>query len=336
MFDYLRNLTKSAAEKQQETLNAYLDDALSPQKRQLFEQQMAADADLRREVEQRQALQMQLREMPRRRVPRNFTLGTAVYGRPQRQPLFQFYPAMRAATVLTAFFFVLAIGAELFLTGQGGRAEMSAPAQDIALMVEEPMEEALPELAAEAPVAAEVVEVTRVVTETVVEESAAVEIAAEEAAEEAAVEGEAETMAAEAADMAEAPLPAAEEPPGGTTTDDEAATDTAEMVGGAAGPESEMMPTPSPASTLAAPVDATQSTVPRPEAEATVVERAVTAVPTSQSETAANSTKIEATAVPLPPQVTREPISSLRWLQIGLGVLLVVLGTAVFYVRRQS
>jgi hypothetical protein len=87
--------------------------------------------------------------------------------------------------------------------------------------------------------------------------------------------------------------------------------------------------------TAQAAVDATKSTVPRPEAETVTGERAMTAVPTAQPEAVTEAVVIEATAVPSPTP-TRAPISGLRWLQIGLGVLLVVLVTAVFYVRRQT
>ena len=322
MFDYLRNLTKSAGEKQQEALNAYLDDALSPNERQQFEQQLAADADLRQAVEQRRALQMQMRQMPRRRVPRNFTLDPAVYGRPQRQPLFQLYPAMRVATVLTAFFFLLAISAELFLPG-GGSAVMSGVSQDVAMVAEEAMEEtAVEATGVEAPSAAQDVEVTRVVSETVVEEGEAVMVEAAPM-----LEAPAEEPMAETADFAEEEAMPAE---------DTAANVAAEIAGGA---EQELaatapLPTPTPAATLTAPaVDATKSTLPRPEAETITSERAMTAVPAPQKEAVGGA--IEATAVPSPPTST-QPVNGLRLLQIGLGVLLVLLGTAVFYVRRQT
>ncbi|MCB0016101.1 MAG: zf-HC2 domain-containing protein, partial [Anaerolineales bacterium] len=51
MFDWIRNLTKSAAEKQQELLTAYVDDELTPAERQRFEQMMAGDELLRAEME---------------------------------------------------------------------------------------------------------------------------------------------------------------------------------------------------------------------------------------------------------------------------------------------
>ena len=320
MFDFLRNLTKSVEEKQQEALNAYLDDALSPQERRQFEQLLARDADLRLEFEQRQALQMQLRQMPRRRVPRNFTLDPAVYGRPQRQPLFEFYPVMRAATVLTAIFFILALGADLFLGGPGG---LASP-QGVALMVEETTSET----AVEAPAAAPVAEVTRVVTESYAGE-----------AESAAVEAAPLMEAPAAEEMVESTASAAATPPPQTTDTMTTADDTVEAGGEAAQEPAAIapLPTSTPAATLAAPaaVDATKSTVPRPEAETVTGERVVTAAPTAQPEAVGQAVVIEPTAVPAP-LTTRQPISGLRWLQIGLGVLLVVLGTAVFYVRRQT
>lgn len=331
MFDYLRNLTKSAEEKQQEALNAYLDDALAPQERQQFEQLLTRDVDLRQAVEQRRALQMQMRQMPRRRVPRNFTLDPAVYGRPQRQPLFQLYPAMRVATVLTAFFFILAIGAELFLPGQGRMS--GAPEQDVAMVAEEALDEAS-ETAVEAPLAAQAVEVTRVVTETIVEEGEPAPLAEDTTAVEEMMEAPAEEAMADVAEYAveEEALPAEASPIPqiDTTTSAAEAGDAAAQEPAAAAP----LPTPSPAPTLTAPaVDATKSTIPRPEAETITSERAMTSVPTSQTEVVGGA--IEATAVPTPP-VAEQPVNGLRLLQIGLGVLLVLLVTAVFYVRRQT
>jgi anti-sigma factor RsiW len=341
MFDFLRNWTKSAEEKQQEALNAYLDDALSAQERQQFEKLLADDADLRQEVEQRQALQTQMRQMPRRRVPRNFTLDPAVYGRPQRQPLFQLYPAMRVAAVLTAFFLILAVGSELFLVGQGGAQLESAPAQDIAMMEEEAVEESAAEIPLAAPVEA-VVEVTRVVTEVVVEEGESVETIVEaEMAQEVPAEEMAEEEMAEAAEFAveEEARPAAEEPEAAEPSEqsDDTATDAADATGGAdlqltaTAPPS--TPSPAPTLTASATIDATKSTVPRPETETVTGERAF---PTEPPQLQDGDEMIAATAVPTRVASDREPISGLRWLQIGLGVLLIVLVTAVVYVRRQA
>ncbi len=338
MFDYLRNLTKSAEEKQQEALNAYLDDSLSPQARQQFEHLLAQDPALQLEVEQRRALKVQMRQMPRRRVPRNFTLDPAVYGRPQRQPLFQLYPAMRTAAVLTAFFFILAVAADLFMVDQGDMTFSNA-APDVAMV--------------------EAVEVTRVVTETVVEEGETVEVTrvvseevvVEEMAAPAAVEMAEEPMAEEAApaeemlaaEAPEAEEPAAEEPQPAADTANESLPESTKATGeadaGAAANEdaaraTTAVPTPSPVPTS---VIATKSTVPRPATETVVPDRAATAVPTAQdADMLADDGQAVATAVATPTTETQSPITGLRWVQIGLGALFIVFTLAVLYVRRQS
>ena len=108
MFDFMRD----GGGRQQEAIDAYLDNALTPAERARFEAQMAADSRLRAEVEQLSLLRLQLRAMPRRRVPRSFALNPAAYSRPKAQPLLQLYPALRGATALSAFLliFVLALG----------------------------------------------------------------------------------------------------------------------------------------------------------------------------------------------------------------------------------
>ena len=101
MFDFLRNLTKSAEEKRHEQITAYLDDSLSSADRTHFEAALEQDASLQAELEQERAVKQALGQLPQRRVPRNFTLDPALYGRPARQPLIQAYPVLRAATGLT-------------------------------------------------------------------------------------------------------------------------------------------------------------------------------------------------------------------------------------------
>jgi hypothetical protein len=133
MLDYLRNLTKSKEEKRQEALNAYLDDVLAPGQRQQVESDLAHDAGQRAELDQMLLLQQQMRQLPQRRVRRNFTLDPALYGRPQREPLIQAYPALRTATVLAAFVFIFAIAANLFLNGSAG---MMSGAEPVALQAE--------------------------------------------------------------------------------------------------------------------------------------------------------------------------------------------------------
>lgn len=140
MFDLLRHLGKSDAEKRQEAISAYLDNALSDRRRQEFERLLAVDADLRQELAAQQQIRRQMQALPQRAVPRSFTLDPAVYGAPRKEPLVQAYPVLRAATALTAFFFVVALALSLY-TVNGASSDMvsMAPAaQEAAPMLEAP------------------------------------------------------------------------------------------------------------------------------------------------------------------------------------------------------
>lgn len=135
MFDFMRERA-TAEDKRQETLNAYLDNALAPNERVLLEQQLGRDPQMRAELEQLRALRLQLRSMPHRRVPRSFALDPARYGRPRAQPLFQMQPILRGASVLTAFLliFTLALGAfQGQFAGGGVDAPAAAPVASTAL-----------------------------------------------------------------------------------------------------------------------------------------------------------------------------------------------------------
>lgn len=124
MFDFLRQFRLTAEEKRQEALSAYLDDALPPRQREAFERLLAEDADLRRALATQQRIRQQMRQLPQRSVPRSFTLDPAFYGPPRQERLVQAYPALRAATALTAVFFLIILAAN-FWTGPGlGGADM--------------------------------------------------------------------------------------------------------------------------------------------------------------------------------------------------------------------
>jgi hypothetical protein len=173
MLDYLRNLTKSEEEKQQETLNAYLDDALTPEQRKQVESNLAHDEGQRAELDQMRLLQQQMRQLPQRRVRRNFTLDPALFGRPQREPLVQAYPVLRTATVLAAFVFIFALAANLFLNGA---ADMMPSAEPVAMETES-QEAVIAEAAAE-----EVVEDSMVTAAESIEKAADVPLITEEVA----------------------------------------------------------------------------------------------------------------------------------------------------------
>ena len=153
MFDFLRNLTKSAEEKRQEMITAYLDDALSTAARTRFEAELAQDPSLQADLERERAVKQALTQLPQRRTPRNFTLDPTKYGRPAKQPLVQAYPVLRTATGLAAFFFIFALVAGLYTSGGS-----SEPLSGIAIKFPSAQTETV------------TVEVTRVVTETIVEE----------------------------------------------------------------------------------------------------------------------------------------------------------------------
>lgn len=124
----------------QEALSAYLDNALAPAERQRLERQLAQDVRLQAELRQMRLLKQQLAQLPRRRVPRNFTLDPAVYGRPQRQPLLQLYPALQGATALAALIFILLLGLGFF-QGQFGVGQPQTATQETAEVVTETIEE---------------------------------------------------------------------------------------------------------------------------------------------------------------------------------------------------
>ena len=322
MFDFLRNLTKSAEEKHQERVHAYLDEALTPRQRQQFEQDMAQDSGLQAEIDHLRLLKQQLRQLPRRPVPRSFTLDPALYGRPARQPLFQFYPVLQGATVLTALFFMLALSLSLFSQPETASPSVASAPQAAevpeAETAEEPMreepaaelfaEDSAAEKAASAPaIADEAVELTRVIIEEVIVE-------AEEVAEEETIEEEApaEETAGEAA-LSEGSLPQ---------------PTTLSPVAEAATP----LPT------------ATVSQLPRSSATQTAAVRLQTQATAAadDQDTTTDTTADNAVGQPSPLEPTHTPpspeattVSPLNLAQIGLGILLIIFGGLTYFVRRR-
>lgn len=308
MFEFWREWRKSAEEKRQERINAFLDDALSPAERQRFEEELAADAALQAEVARLRVLKQQLRQLPSRPVPRQFMLDPAKYGRPAPRPLFQFYPVLRTATILTGIFLVIAIGLSMFQSG--------AQLQGIAFQAEP-----------------EMVEVTRIVTETVVEEGEVVaeedvvveELALGETAVQAteaplpapAVEMAPET-AAEAVEEAEVP---AEAPAANLAIEEPAAAEDA-----AGGVADGALETPSPMPTMTPLPTATPSELPRMTATAVPADR----IAEDTGEKAA------ATAVPTPtPTFQTQRLNVYTILFIILAAVFVLLLAATLWVRRQ-
>ena len=277
MFNSMRD--RGDRDRLQETLDAYLDNALTPAERARFEAQMTADPRLQTEVEQLRALRWQMRAMPRRRVPRSFALDPAAYARPKAQPLLQLYPVLRGATALSAFLliFVLALGA---FQGQFGNAGAPAAAS---------------------------------VTSTTAQDSA--EIAAIEAPQEAPAEESAAITADEALKTA---------PPEATAAEAEAAE----------------LAAPAPAGT-SVPVPEGDLSLGAPPPEATLLPDAGGAIaeaelaPTLAAEPTMEPFAIQEAANAPAPETMEQP-SMLLPVQIGLGVLFLVLLALWLLARRRS
>lgn len=105
MFDWLTDLRKSAEEKRDETITAYIDEALPPGEKSRFEAELNREPELRSQVEAERQLKLMLSQLPPLRAPRNFGLDPAVYGREKPAiPLFEsLYPQLRTATAVAAF-----------------------------------------------------------------------------------------------------------------------------------------------------------------------------------------------------------------------------------------
>ncbi|GAB4162208.1 MAG: hypothetical protein Fur0021_36250 [Candidatus Promineifilaceae bacterium] len=143
MWNIFRHLTKSKADKQAELISAYLDQALPARAQQQFEQALTHDAELQAEVRQQRAVQAALRQLPRQRAPRNFTLDPALYGRAQMASTWQPFPILRAATALVALLLVAVLAFDLGVVRRSG-LEQSASVAMTATQEESFAEKATP------------------------------------------------------------------------------------------------------------------------------------------------------------------------------------------------
>ncbi len=292
MFDFLRDRGSTAVDKRREALSAYLDNALTAAERERLEGLMARDTTLRDEMERMRLLKLQMRAMPRRRVPRSFTLDPALYGRPQAQPARQLYPALRGATALAAFFLIFTLALGMF-RGQFAGDGIVAPAA---------------------------------VSQSVTTEDSAVFEAAE-APQEQAAGGAAEERAMATETVAELPAP--------ESITETFAIEALPPVDGTLTPKASEAVTAMPGADLAleAPLptetfnfEATAETAFMPEAM--TEEEGAPALDTAALEDGAANAEVAA---------AEEQIfdSSLRPLQIGLGVLFLLLLVAWLIVRRR-
>ena len=347
MLDFLRDLTKSAEEKRQEMLTAYVDGALSPRHISAFEQQLSQDPELQAEVEQMQQHKLMMRQLPRRRVPRNFTLDPALYSPPQRQPLLQLYPAMRVATVLTAVFLIIAVSAELLTPLRSAGFAATEAAAPIAMQDTVTESEAATEIIVEEEGAFVMAE--EAVEELFEEEEMAEEPSAASAIEELSIEADMNTADAEM--LAEEPEEMEEEeaeplPEGAEPLSNDAATEI-QIAATPAKAEVEVQITEqvADADDETAPAQTATSSSPR-ITETAVSERAIEAISPAATQVALVAPEIVPTAsinmnddeiAIAPPEspTIRQTVSTLRLVQIGLGLLLMLLLTAVYFTRRK-
>jgi hypothetical protein len=151
-----------------EDLSTYLDGELTPTERSRLESRLEVSAEMRAALEEMRRTRQVLRNQPRVRAPRNFTLTPQMVGiRTEKSPAFRLFPVMRLTAVLASLLFVFMMVGEFFWLGQNMAAPMlgeeSAPlmAQEMGDTVagevsEAVVEKAIPEGELEEPMALEV------------------------------------------------------------------------------------------------------------------------------------------------------------------------------------
>jgi anti-sigma factor RsiW len=98
-----------------ELLTAYLDQQLSPRDKAAFETRLKRDAELRQTLADLRLNRVALRNLPRLKIPRNFTLSRAqaeAIRKPRRRGLPLLFGALRLATALGALSFMILLGAD--------------------------------------------------------------------------------------------------------------------------------------------------------------------------------------------------------------------------------
>ncbi len=125
-----------------ELLSAYLDHALSPAEIRQLGQRLQTDPELRATLETLRQTQALLRQMPRRRAPRSFTLSPHQVA--QRPPLPRFYPFLQWSTALTVFMVVILSVFQIIV-----------PRPSLKISAAAPMEEAVPFQTTPAPMTTE-------------------------------------------------------------------------------------------------------------------------------------------------------------------------------------
>jgi hypothetical protein len=120
-------LFQSSQDRDLELLSAYIDDELSASERAALERRLASDSALRRTLSDLHRVQATLHALPTVKIPRSFTLKPEMVGQPARQPVMgRFIPALNFATTLAAILFAVVIGSQL-ATGKPLAAPVAAP-----------------------------------------------------------------------------------------------------------------------------------------------------------------------------------------------------------------
>ncbi|MCC6501425.1 MAG: hypothetical protein IT313_14250 [Anaerolineales bacterium] len=117
-----------------ELLSSYLDGQLTPSDSARLETRLNSDGQLASTLDDLRAARTLLRQLPKRRAPRNFTLTRKMVG--LNPPLPRAYPAFRFATVVATLLFFFTFGVNTFAPqlvqvstfGMGGAAATEAPA----------------------------------------------------------------------------------------------------------------------------------------------------------------------------------------------------------------
>jgi anti-sigma factor RsiW len=292
-----------------DTLSAYADGALSPAERLAVESRLEQDPTLRQALTEIRTTSALLRALPQVRPPRNFTLTPEMAG--VRSGWLR-TPFLQLATALATLAFAITVGVDVFGGAMPGAAlRAAAPAQELAM--EAPAEVAAAD-ALEAGSVGTVAE-TALAEKTVVEETAVVAAAPMEV-------------------LAATPTPGMQA--------EEYANREAPTVGGAAVP-----PAPSEVAT-AAPMLAAAPTagagceacgadlvLPTAARQDNFV---ATAIPEGVSVTqgaVAQATEPPAEE-PAPEARMQGGLPAMRWLEIGLGAIALLLGTVTLWARHRA
>ncbi len=99
-------------ERDLELLSSYLDGQLTPSDSARLESRLKSDGGLASTLDDLRAARTLLRQLPKRRAPRNFTLTRKMVG--LNPPLPRSYPAFRFATVVATLLFFFTFGINTF------------------------------------------------------------------------------------------------------------------------------------------------------------------------------------------------------------------------------